>query len=92
MPKQLDMDRHAKSIVEWAEEDFRAEGMLTRASIAKNGHPLIRPCSNHSIDLDQEAGKLYVICSNCQLTMILSPDAAVKERPREKKANTMFYI
>lgn len=77
-------DRHSRSIIEWSEEDYRAEGMLTRKAIAANGHPLNNPCKSHKWDLDQEGKVIYLYCTKCQHTLVLSPHDMHRKRRREK--------
>jgi len=92
--KQRKLIRHSKSIIEWTEEDYREEGMLTRAAIAKNGHPLIQNCqtaSEHRYDLAEENGILYLYCTRCERTLVLSSHDMYQERKRRENRSETFF-
>lgn len=76
--------------MEWSEDDFRKEGMLTRKAIAANGHPFRDPCKSHKWDLDQEEGIIYLYCTKCQHTTVLSPHDMHRTRDREKSSRSFF--
>ena len=85
-------DRHSRSIIEWSEADFRAEGMLTRKAISLNGHPIKQVCQKaHKWDLDQEDGVLYLYCTKCQHSMVLSPHDMHRKKTRREKSPRTFY-
>ena len=61
------------SIIDWTETDFKKAGLLTRRSIEANGDPLGRKtCVHHCYNLEQEDGIIYLTCTHCMFTEILT--------------------
>lgn len=88
------VDRYGRSIAEWTEEDYRDEGMFTRKAIASNGHPLLSPCRlvPHSWDLEQEEGILYLYCTRCEATLVLSPHDTYRKRIHEEATYYSYRV
>ncbi len=66
------------SVLNWTKNDFEFMGYYTRKMLASNGDPMHTTCNgkypnhNHKIDLDIEDSIIYLVCTGCKYTKVLS--------------------